>query len=221
MAAALDPDRYSRRELASWGLLDTADRERRRDQLLASVAMPSDAVLKVLRLQWTELHGLLPQQWLERSGLDPEALDALVSRQWRWQRWCEQRFSGSLNSYYLSRKSGLDQVLFWQLELADGDLAAELYQRLRQGEASFEALAQQFAADEDVIVRRRGPIPLDELSGELSLVLNRLRSGELLAPRLVGAVWQTLQLERKETQPLSPELRLRLLGELGEAVLSQ
>lgn len=221
MAVAPDSDGYSRRELASWGLLDAAERERRRDQLLAGVAMPSDAVLEVLRLQWTELHGLSPLQWLERLGLDPEAWDALVSRQWRWQRWCEQRFSGSLNSYYLSRKSGLDRVLFWQLELADGDLAAELYQRLRQGEVSFEALAQEFAADEDVTVRRRGPIPLDELSGELRVVLNRLQSGELLAPRLVAAVWQTLQLERKEIQPLSPELRVRLLGELGEAVLSQ
>lgn len=210
----------SRLELATWGLLERAERERRRDQLLVSVAMPPAAVLEVLRAQWADVNGLSPQQWLELSGLEASALDALVSRPWRWQRWCEEHCSGLLNSYYLSRKAGLDQVLFWQLELSDADLAAELYQRLRQEEASFEALAQEFAADGAVMVCRRGPTPLGEVPADLREVLQRLKVGALLAPRWVGAVWQILQLERREAQPLSTELRARLLGELGEAQLS-
>lgn len=211
---------YSRFELATWGLLDQAERERRRDRLLASVAMPPSAVLDVLRAQWADANGMSPQQWLVSSGLDAAALDALVSRAWRWQRWCEEHFSGSLTSYYLSRKAGLDRVLFWQLELSDPDLAAELYQRLRQGEVSFEALAQEFAADGAVMVRHRGPTPMGALSIELRAALHKLQAGALLAPRLVGAVWQILQLERMEAQPLSAEVRARLLGELGEAALS-
>lgn len=212
-------DHYSRLELATWGLLDQVERERRRDQLLAGVSMPPAAVLDVLRAQWADKTGLSPQQWLDRSGLDASALDALVARAWRWQRWCEQRFAGSVNSYYLSRKAGLDRVLFWQLELSDGDLAAELYQRLRQGEVSFEALAQEFAAEGAVMVCQCGPVPLGELSAELRVALNKLQSGAFLAPRLVGSIWQVLQLQCKEPQPFSGELRTRLLGELGEAAL--
>jgi hypothetical protein len=211
---------FSRIELATWGFLDQAERERRRDQLIASVAMPPAAILDVLRAQWADSNGLSPQQWLEHSGLDASALDALVSRQWRWLRLCEERFSGSINSCYLARKAGLDQVRFWQLELSDGDLAAELYQRLRQREASFAALAQEFAADGAVMVCHRGPVPMDELSSDLRAALNHLKAGALLAPRLVGMVWQILQLECKEAQPLSGELRARLLGELGEAALA-
>lgn len=221
MVEQVDPSLgdFSRIELATWGLLEQAERERRRDQLIASVAMPPAAILDVLRAQWADSNGLSPQQWLEHSGLDASALDALVSRQWRWLRWCEERFSGSINSYYLARKAGLDQVHFWQLELSDGDLAAELYQRLRQREASFAALAQEFAAGA-VMVCHRGPIPMGELSSDLRAALNNLKAGALLAPRLVGMVWQILQLECKEAQPLSGELRARLLVELGEAALA-
>ena len=216
----LHPSSFSRNELAMWGLLHAAERERRRDRLLATVALPPAAVLDVLRAQWIDQNGMGLQQWLECSGLDAPALDAVVSRQWRWQRWCEERFSGSLNSYYLSRKAALDRVAFWQLELSDGDLAAELYQRLRQGEVSFEVLAQEFAADDSVVVCYRGPLPMGDLSAELCVLLQKLRSGALLAPHLVGTVWQVLQLECKVAQPLSAELRARLLGELGEAALS-
>lgn len=211
---------YSRLELATWGLLDRVERERRRDQLLATVALPPAAVLEVLRAQWTDVNGLSPEQWLEALGLEASAVDALVSRQWRWQQWCEQRFAGSLNSYYLSRKAGLDRVRFWQLELSDADLAAELYQRLRQGEVSFAALAEEFASEASVTVCRRGPTAMGELPPELCTALQKLEVGALLAPRLVGAVWQILQLDGKEPQSLSAELRARLLTELGEALIS-
>lgn len=212
-------DTYSKLELANWGLLDRAERERRKDQLLAGVAMPPAVLLEVLRAQWADANGLGPEQWLESSGLEAAGADALVSRQWRWQKWCEQRFGGAVNSYYLSRKSGLDRVLFWQLELPDADLAAELYQRLRQREVSFELLAQEFAQEASVTVCRCGPLAMDELSSELFSALQKLEVGALLAPRFVGAVWQILQLVGKEPQSLSAELRASLLVELGEAVI--
>lgn len=127
-----------------------------------------------------------------------------------WMPWCLASGAGSdgvksasqaLNSYYLSHKAGLDRVLFWQLELSDGDFASELYQRLRQGEVSFELLAQECAMDDAVTVCRLGPMPMGELPAELCQALQKLQVGALLAPRLVGPVWQVLQLVSRRRSP--------------------
>ena len=206
-------------DLASWGLLEAVERERRRDQLMAGVPMPPGPVLEVLRTQWAERNGLNAQHWCERSGLGLDVFNRLVSRAWRWQRWCEEKFASSLPSYYLRRKSELDQVSFWLLEVHDGDLAAEFYQRLRGREVGFEQLAVDLASGNEGRVLHRGPTALADLPQQQRAVLAGLQEGTLLAPRLVGSAWQLLYLESRQAAALTPDLRCALLQELGEAFL--
>ena len=206
-------------DLASWGLLEAVQTERQRDQLMAGVPMPPGPVLEVLRTQWVERHGLNAQQWCERSGLGLDVFDRLVSRDWRWQRWCEETFASSLPSYYLSRKAGLDQVSFWILEVPDEHLAAELYQRIRGKEVGFGQLALDLETSQAGWIAQRGPTALADLPPQLRAALVGLQEGTLLAPRLVGSAWQLLYLEGRQSAALTPDLRCALLQELGEACL--
>ena len=54
---------------------------------------------------------------------------------------------------------------FWLLTCSDGELAAELYQQLREGERTFAQLATQSG---DWHVDHVGPIALEQLSSELA-----------------------------------------------------
>lgn len=215
---------YSPRDLARWGLLDAARREAARDQLLAAVPLPSPAVFEVLLSQWAQAQGLGSQadvpRWLAERGLGPEDLQALVARPWRWQQWCERQGAGRLNSHFLARKAGLDQVRFWRLLCDDQDLVAELYQQLREGETRFEQLAEQSCSGWQV--EQVGPLALEHLSGELAALLRVSEVGVVWAPRPVArGGWQIVLLEERLPAVLNEALRRQLLEELGEAALQQ
>jgi hypothetical protein len=196
--------------LARWGLLELVQREERRDVLMASVPMPAPAVLEVLRSQWSDRHGEDVDQWCSRLGFQPADFDALVAREWRWAACCEQRFAASVASTFLRRKVGLDQVCFWQLDVQDADLAAELYLRLREGETSMQQLKAQ----------RCGPVALEQLPAQLRAVLFGMRVDDISAPRPVGSTWQLLWLQQRLPAALDEPMRKRLLLELGEQLLA-
>lgn len=218
---------YSRRDLARWGVLDLVRREAVRDRLIASVAMPPASVFEVLLSQWSAAQGLMSQaaldRWLEQRGLSPGDLPALVSRSWRWQQWCEREGSSGLNSRFLDRKGGLDQVTFWRLLCSDHELIAELHQRLRGEETGFEQLAEQAQASRGLFaVEHVGPVALEELSPPLAALLRVSEVGVIWAPRPASAgEWQIVLLEQRHPAALNPTLRGRLLEELGEARLAE
>ena len=187
-------------DLARWGLLEAAQREAARDQLMAAVAEPPEPVLAVLRQQ------------------QPDADPALLARRWRWQQWCEQQAGAKLASHFLARKAGLDQVSFWRLSCPDGELAAELYQQLREGERSFAQLAQQGGAAWQAVFT--GPVALEQLPAELAGLLRVSEVGVLWSPRQAqDGSWQLLQLEQRIPAVLTQELRRNLLLEMGELLL--
>lgn len=207
---------YSASDLARWGLLDAVRREVARDALIAAVAPPSAAVLAAARQQWLQQHQ-------PPADLAEAALDALVERSWRWQQWCEQHGAAKLATTFLARKAGLDQVSFWRLHTHDADLAAELVQRLRERECSFEQLASD--ASQTAQTWRVGFVPLRplaQLPQDLAAVLRVSEPGVVWAPRPAAeGGWQVLRLEQRQSAVLDGPMRERLLQELGEQALAQ
>ena len=54
---------FSSEALARCGLLEIVQRELRRDVLMSSVPLPAQAVIEVLRSQWSERFGEGPVEW--------------------------------------------------------------------------------------------------------------------------------------------------------------
>jgi hypothetical protein len=200
---------FDSKALARWGLLELVQREERRDLLMASVPLPAPAVLEVLRSQWRDDHEEDTDQWCARYGTEAADFDALVTRAWRWKTFCEQRFAASLASTFLRRKPGLDQVCFWKFTVQDEDFASELYQRLREGEATMQQLKAQFC----------GPLALEQLPLQLRAVLTGLHLDQVSLPLPEGNNWALLQLQQRLPAALDEVMRCRLLLELGETLL--
>ncbi len=219
---------YSGVDLARWGLIDCVLQEAARDRLIESIPPPPSALMAVLLRQWMEAHSLSsPQmldQWLRRRQLDSNHLSELVSRSWRWQRWCESYAENQLPSYFLARKAGLDKVRYWHLTCSQKDLAAELYLRLRDAEITFEGLSADSPSldSTDFDVQLIGPLEIDQASPELRPMLQSGQLGVLWSPRPTRAgAWQIVRIDEREPAALDDSMRTRLLIEIGDSFLQQ
>lgn len=216
---------FSAADLARWGMLEAARREAAIDALIACVPMPSDAEAQVLLRQWAQQQGIssaaMLQPRLMQLGLAQDDLPAVVARSWRWQQWCEQHCGARLSSHFLARKAGLDQVSFWRLLTPDADLAAELHQRLKEGETSFEGLAQQGAAADQSWQVSFSPLrSLEQVPPDLAALLRVSEPGTIWSPRPASeGGWQVLQVQQLRPAVLDATVRQRLLLELGENAL--
>jgi len=220
-----DHSSVSSRDLARWGLLEAVRREAARDQLIATVALPSQPVLEVLLSQWAQNQGLTSQdaldRWLAERSLGPADLPDLAARGWRWQQWCEREGAARLNTTFLARKAGLDQVRYWRLLSGDQDLAAELYQQLREGETAFEQLAG-LSSRAGIQVEQAGPVPLEQLQSDLAALLRVSEVGVVWAPRPAQqGGWQIVMLQQRQPAVLDGAMRQQLLDEIGSVALDQ
>lgn len=100
---------------------------------------------------------------MDQHGLDAEAIDRMASRSWQWLLWCQERWGSELQTIFLKRKPELDQVTYSLLRLRNGELASELYLQIKEGEASFADLAQEFSeGPEKQAGGLVGPMPLTQ-----------------------------------------------------------
>ena len=213
----------SDRDLALWGLLDVVRREQMRDKLIASVTMPPSEVFDVLMRQWAREKGLdsieAVKAWLEHQGLASEDLISVVARSWRWNQWCQREGAARLNSYFLARKTSLDQVKFWRLLCPDQDLSNELFQQLRGDEVTLERLEAD-ASRGLFSVEQLGPVSLSRLDPPLAELLRVSAIGEIWSPRPAEhGGWQIVVLLQRKLAVLDQSLRSQLLEELGESLL--
>jgi parvulin-like peptidyl-prolyl isomerase len=213
-------------DLARWGLLDRVLRERCMDGVLADRALPAPDQLAPLRLDWEQQHNLTsPEQveaWMELHGLDEEAIDRMASRSWQWLLWCQERWGAELQTIFLKRKPELDQVTYSLLRLRNGELASELYLQIKEGEASFADLAQEFSeGPEKQAGGLVGPMPLTQPHPGLARLLQVSQPGQLWPPKALEGWWVIVRLEALHGAILDQAMQERLLLDEGERAIAQ
>jgi len=146
---------------------------------------------------WSEQ---LRSQWLQR--------DAAL------KRWARQQWGHRLEAMYLARKSQLDRFTFRMLRVSDGDLALELYHRIKAGEAGFEQLSWTFGEGKE---RFQGGLikgqRLEALPPAFIPLLQNLRSTVVQEPRQLGKQHVIYQLEKREPSVFDETTSEQLLQE--------
>ena len=226
-AAPVSPaELYNPQQLAHWGLLRQVRREALIDGCIKDVPSPEPETFKKLLEQWcAQLRIDSPQalqRWQQQQGLSPEQWQAFVARRWRWLNWCEATFANKLNSHYLERKPQLDQVSYSLLRVSDQALANELYLRIKEGEASFEAVATDYSeGPEKAQGGRLGPVPLSQPHPMLAKLLQVSSPAQLWPPKQLESWWIVVRMEEIHCAELTAELKQRLALELGDLHLEQ
>ncbi|OKH20216.1 peptidylprolyl isomerase [Hydrococcus rivularis NIES-593] len=158
------------------------------------------------------------QAWLERNGMTPEQLEALLARRLRIEKFKQATWECKLESYFLHRKRQLDQVIFSLLRTTDMGIAQELYFRLQEKEQSFADLAQEYSQGPEAQTGGFvGPVELNTLHPALAQMLSASQPGQLWFPFALGEWVAIVRLEKLIPAQLDEPMRQQLLGELFEA----
>ena len=213
-------------DLARWGLLDQVARERCIDRLLSNRPLPAPELLLQMRQELEQELGLLDperrSQWLQQHGLSEEELDRMAARTWQWLMWCRERWGSGLETIFLRRKAEFDRVSYSMLRLRDAELAAELYQQIKEGEALFSDLASSFSeGPEKHSGGLLGPVPLSQPDPALAKLLQVSKPGQLWPPKRHEGCFVIVRLEKLLPASLDAALQETLLLEEGERALQR
>jgi len=161
------------------------------------------------------------QQWMEQEGLGQAELALRARRHQLWLQVCEQQVGNKLASYFLQRKSNLDEVVYTILPVAELDLCSELHMQLKEGEISFQSLLQELPPQPELGPRgQQGPIALADLPDGLAQLLRVSQPGQLWPPKPFQKGWILVRLDQSRPAVLDQRLRRRLLLELGQQLLN-
>lgn len=160
------------------------------------------------------------QHWMAQEGLNQAELALRARRHQLWLKVCEQQLGRKLASYFLQRKSALDEVVYTVLPVAEQDLCCELHLQLKEGETTFEELIQTLPPHPELGPRgQQGPVALSELPDGLAQLLRVSQPGQLWPPKPFQQGWIMVRLDESRPAVLDQPLRRRLLQELGYTLL--
>lgn len=153
--------------------------------------------------------------WLERRRWSFDDLRAWATLAERLRRWQEWRFGAEVEIRFLERKPELDRVTYSLLRVSDGDLAQELYFRLKEDGADFAALVQAFSEGSEKASRGLiGPVAVSAGHPELARRLRVSSCGQLWAPFELAGTWLLIRLEERWPVQLDALMCSRMVKEL-------
>jgi hypothetical protein len=222
---APSPDQGPSDLFQRWGLSGRVLLEQKRDQLLQGCAeIPEDQHPAAIE-RFLSDRGLTSasavQSWLRLDGLSQADLLSQALRHEQWLAWCERECAGQLASYFLKRKSELDQVCYTILPLPEEELSLELYLQIKEGEKDFDRILAETTPHPELGERGRfGPISLSDLPEGLAQLLRVSRPGQLWPPKPIAQGWALVRLDASQPAVLNQALRRSLLLELGHRLLA-
>ncbi|WP_353259676.1 peptidylprolyl isomerase [Prochlorothrix hollandica] len=153
--------------------------------------------------------------WLTQQAMDPNELENLATKGLKLQRFKEQNFGNKLESYFLQRKSALDQVVYSLIRSKDVGIAQEVYFRIEDHPDEMTALARQYSeGPESQTGGLIGPQELSTPHPVLARLLSISQPGQLWPPTRVGEWMIIVRLEKFIPAQLDETIQQRLMGDL-------
>jgi parvulin-like peptidyl-prolyl isomerase len=155
------------------------------------------------------------EQWLALQRLKRDDLAGLIDRELRMQKFKTEKWQVQAESYFVQRKSQMDQVVFSMIRVKDVDMAEEIFFRLQSGEGSFVELAPKYSTGLEAKTKGiSGPVELGKLDPTLGEALAASQPTEVLAPMNISGWWVVVQLEEIIPSQFDEATRQRLVEEL-------
>lgn len=153
--------------------------------------------------------------WAKQQGLDPGELRMMAARPLKLEKFKEQTFGKNLESYFLKRKSAVDQVIYSLIRTQDVGMAQELYFRLQDDQVSFADLARTHSQGPEAETGGMvGPVDLETPHPTLAKMLAISQPGQLWPPTKVGDWIIIVRLEKLIPAQLDQGMSQRLMNEL-------
>ena len=162
------------------------------------------------------------QKWLQEQNLTVAQLTNLATRELRIEKFKQATWGDKLESYFLQQKSQLDRYVYSLIRLRDGDVAKELYFRLKEGEQSFAEIAEQYSEGLEAKTGGLiGPVQLGLSHPKLAQILKASQPGQIIPPTAIENLWIIVRLEKVISAQFDEAMQQKLLDELFANWLKQ
>ncbi len=213
------------RLLAGYQMLPQLRRELLIDQAIAPIQCTPEEKASACQ-QFYEKNQLTSeperQAWLTHYTMTPEQLEALATRGLRIEKFKQATWGNKLESYFLSRKSKLDKVIYSLIRTKEVGIAQELYFRIREGEQSFAELAREYSQGPEAQTGGLiGPVEMSTPHPALAKALSVSQPGQVWPPTRLGEWLVIVRLEKFIPAQLDEPMRRQLLHELFSAWLQE
>lgn len=166
-----------------------------------------------------------PQQleaWLKQQGMSEAQLKHLVVRGLKLDRFKRQTWGAELESYFIKRRSQLDQVVYSLIRNQNPGIIQEIYFRIQDQESSFAQLAMEYSEGGEAQTGGLiGPVEIHAPHPKIAQMLSASRPGQLWPPTRVENWLVIVRLEKFITAQLDEQMQQRLLDELFQNWLKQ
>ena len=122
---------------------------------------------------------------LQTRHIDDSRLINILSRPLQVVQYREERW-GPLRKASIFNTRGFDMVMYQRLESSNADVMQEIYFRLKDGEESWDGLAQFPGAPADATAMR-GPIPVADVEAPVLDALRKSEPGRVARPVQIGS----------------------------------
>jgi parvulin-like peptidyl-prolyl isomerase len=162
------------------------------------------------------------QVWLQQNHLEIEQLNEIATRNIKIEKFKQNQWINQIESYFLTRKSQLDRIIYSLIRVTDGGMAQELYFRILEGEQTFAQLAQQYSEGSEAQTGGLiGPVELSVPHPALAQRLRVAQPGKVNPPVRLEQWWVILRLEKFIPAQLDEAMKQKLLNELFLTWLDQ
>ncbi len=214
----------SEKDIINWGLYAKFKREIIIDECIKDLNEPNEEEKNKLKENFIKDNNLQKKsnlnEWLLINGFDIDSFKVSLARKWKWENWCQNKFKNEIESYYLKKKKELDRITFSLIRLNNGDLARELYLRIKEKESTFNEIAKQFSLgkekDNGGLIENLNP---NLLHPSISKILFSSKEKELHKPLKIDNQYVILRLEKINFTTLNNETKKKLSNDLGEEYL--
>jgi parvulin-like peptidyl-prolyl isomerase len=153
--------------------------------------------------------------WLEQKGLTPENFEQQILKGIKLEKYKQQTWGDSIDSYFLKRKPQLDQVVYSLIRHQDAGTIQELFFRIQENESSFADEARKHSQGAEAQTGGLiGPVEIHTPNQKIAQILSASKPGQVWPPTKVGEWFILVRLEKYITAQLDRSMRQRLLDEM-------
>jgi len=162
------------------------------------------------------------EAWLEAQGMTESQLEAMVIRPVLLEKFKAATWSSKVESYFMTRKSALDRMLYSLIRTKDLGTAQEIYFRIQEAEQSFSELAREYSqGNESNTGGLVGPVTMNTPHPVISRTLAISKPGQLSPPIRLEEWYVIVRLEKFFPAQLDDSTRRQLIDELFETWLRE
>ncbi len=161
--------------------------------------------------------------WLQKHQLSVDDFEDLIYADLLAIKLAQQLFGAQIEPYFLEHQAEYVKVSLYEIVLADGDLAIELFYTLQEQELPFEEVVRRYATDERSRQRRgyRGMICPAELPPKLAEAVFAVQPPQILQPIQLGTQFHLMLVEERIEPELDETMQKRILHDLFSGWLQE